>query len=117
MSEPRVAGLGAVRHVSIVTGANHGIGAATAIALARGGSAVLCTFLRVADPVDPGIPAAYRANRAGGCDEVLAEIVAAGGEAEAVEADLTDAGTARMLFDTAESRLGPVDILVNNATG
>ncbi|HWG63502.1 MAG TPA: SDR family NAD(P)-dependent oxidoreductase, partial [Streptosporangiaceae bacterium] len=36
---------------AIVTGANHGIGAATAAALARRGCAVLCTFLRLEDPV------------------------------------------------------------------
>src|SRR5262249_16061635 len=41
-------------HTAIVTGANHGIGAATAKALARQGCAVLCTYLRVDDPVDPG---------------------------------------------------------------
>ena len=104
-------------HTAIVTGANHGIGAATALALAERGCAVLCTFLRVADPIDPGIPAEYRANRARGCDAVLAQIAGAGGLAEAVEADLTDPGAARMLFDVAEARFGPVDILVNNATG
>ena len=43
-------------HTAIVTGANHGIGAATAVALARRGCAVLCTFLRVEDPDDPGTP-------------------------------------------------------------
>ena len=42
-------------HTAIVTGANHGIGAATAEALARRGCAVLCTFLRVDDPADPGL--------------------------------------------------------------
>jgi 3-oxoacyl-[acyl-carrier protein] reductase len=34
-----------------------------------------------------------------------------------LEADLSDAGTPARLFDFAESELGPVDILVNNATG
>jgi 3-oxoacyl-[acyl-carrier protein] reductase len=34
-----------------------------------------------------------------------------------VEADLTDPAAPALLFDTAEQRLGPVDILVNNATG
>ncbi len=105
------------QHTAIVTGANHGIGAATALALARAGCAVLCTFLRVVDPVDAGIPAEYRANRVGNCDAVLAEIVGAGGHAVAVEADLTDAAIPGMLFEVAEDRLGAVDILVNNATG
>lgn len=41
-------------HTAIVTGANHGIGATTARALARRGCAVLCTFPRLQDPDDPG---------------------------------------------------------------
>ena len=35
----------------------------------------------------------------------------------AVEADLAEPAIPGMLFDTAEKQLGPVDILVNNATG
>jgi len=105
------------RHTAIVTGANHGIGAATALALAQAGCAVLCTFLRVVDPADAGLPAEYRANRAGNCDAVLAEIVGAGGLAVGAEADLTDPAIPGTLFELAEDRLGPVDILVNNATG
>jgi 3-oxoacyl-[acyl-carrier protein] reductase len=104
-------------HVAIVTGANHGIGAATAVTLAAQGCAVLCTYLRIVDPVDPAIPAEYRSNRAGVCDRVLAEIAGAGGVAVAAEADLADPSTPEMLFDLAEERLGSVDILVNNATG
>jgi 3-oxoacyl-[acyl-carrier protein] reductase len=102
---------------AIVTGANHGIGAATAQALAQRGCAVLCTFLRVQDPADPGTPQAYRDNRAQGTGPVVAAIRAAGGQALAVEADLSDPATPAMLFDTAEEQLGPVSILVNNATG
>jgi 3-oxoacyl-[acyl-carrier protein] reductase len=104
-------------HTAIVTGANHGIGAATALALARQGCGVMCAFWRVRDAPDPGIPQAYRDHRAGGADAVVAEIEAAGGRAIAVEADLADPATPGMLFDLAEQRLGPVDILVNNATG
>jgi hypothetical protein len=40
-------------HTAIVTCANHGIGAATALALGQRGCAVLCTFLRIDDPADP----------------------------------------------------------------
>jgi 3-oxoacyl-[acyl-carrier protein] reductase len=105
------------RHTAIVTGANHGIGAATAAALARGGCSVLCTFFRVEDPVDPGTPQLYRDRRAGGAEAVVAGIQENGGRALAVEADLTDPAVPAALFDAAEKQLGPVDILVNNATG
>ena len=104
-------------HTAIVTGANHGIGAATARALARDGAAVLVTFLRVDDPADPGIPPAHREHRARDAAGVVAAIEEDGGRALAIEADLTDPAAPAMLFDAAEDRLGPVDILVNNATG
>ncbi|MEP6659769.1 MAG: SDR family oxidoreductase [Acidimicrobiales bacterium] len=104
-------------HVAIVTGANHGIGAATARVLAREGAAVLVTWLRVVDAPDPGIPEAYRHNRARGGEEVVAAIETAGGRAVGIEADLADPGAAARLFDEAERAIGPVNILVNNATG
>jgi 3-oxoacyl-[acyl-carrier protein] reductase len=104
-------------HTAIVTGANHGIGAATAKALARRGCAVLCTFLRLDDLGDPGIPQAYREYRAQDAAAIVATIRDDGGRAIGVEADLSDPVTPALLFDTAERELGPVDILVNNATG
>jgi len=117
MTEWLVTAEPAEHHTAIVTGANHGIGAATAFALAKAGCSVLCTFLRVVDEADPGVPPAYRANRIGNCDAVLAEIVGAGGIAAAAEADLTDPAAPATLFNLAQERLGPVDILINNATG
>ena len=104
-------------HVAIVTGANHGIGAATARALARQGCAVVCAYFRVIDQVDPGTPQAYRDSRKGNAGSILGEVISAGGRAIALEADLSDPTTPAWLFDVAEQQLGPVDILVNNATG
>ena len=86
-------------------------------ALAQGGCAVLCAFLRVEDPADPGTPHAYRDHRVQDAGLVVAQIRAEGGRALAVEADLADPATPAMLFDATEEQLGPVDILVNNATG
>jgi 3-oxoacyl-[acyl-carrier protein] reductase len=102
-------------HVAIVTGANHGIGAATAVALAECGAAVLVSYLRTRDP--EGVPGRYRSNRAQGADEVLATIRTRGGPAVAMEADLKDRRAVAQLFDCAERELGPVDILINNASG
>jgi 3-oxoacyl-[acyl-carrier protein] reductase len=112
-----VNGAGMGGHTAIVTGANHGIGAATALALARRGCGVLCAFWRVEDAVDPGIPQAYRDHRGSGAGPVVAQIQADGGRAFAVEADLSDPAAPAALFGAAEEHLGPVDILVNNATG
>jgi 3-oxoacyl-[acyl-carrier protein] reductase len=103
-------------HVALITGANHGIGAATALLLAGCGARVMITYLRLDDAPDPGIPERYRQNRASNADQVIAAIHASGGEALAVEADLSDPAAPRRLFDIAEEQLGPVDILVNNAT-
>jgi len=103
-------------HVAIVTGANHGIGAATAIRLAEAGAAVLVTYLRVQNSADTGTPETAGGGRAAGSEAVLEAIRNHGGAAESVEADLTKAMVPSMLFDKAEATFGPVDILVNNAS-
>lgn len=105
------------RHVAIVTGANHGIGAATAERLAAAGAATVITYLRRRVTSDPETPERYQQHRMTSGDDVVERIKAAGGYAIAVEADLLDAVTPTMLFDRAEAEFGPVDILINNATG
>lgn len=107
----------ALRHVAIVTGANHGIGAAAAECLAADGVAVLVAYLRGRVVEDPNTPERYQQNRMTDGDEVAARISAAGGQAFAIEADLLDDATPERLFDAAEAHFGPVDILINNATG
>ena len=104
-------------HVALVTGANHGIGAATARFLAACGAKVLVSYLRLTDAPDPGIPEKYRQHRAEGAENVITAIRAAGGTGVAVEADLSDPAAPARLFAVAEAELGPVDILINNATG
>ena len=105
--------------VALVTGANHGIGAATAHALAAHGVAVLLTYLRL-DPREQAgeaYPAEYGPVRAAGAEQGAAEIRDSGGAAESVEADLADPTVPALLFDRAEAAFGPVEILVNNASG
>lgn len=104
-------------HVAVITGANHGIGAATAVALAARGAAVVLTYLRLGDTGDPASTATYRGNRGRDAAAVLETITAAGGRGRAVEADLSDPAVPARLFDLAERELGPVDVLVNNASG
>ena len=105
------------RRVAVVTGANHGIGAATAVALATAGVDVLVTYLRTEAVADPGTPEDYGRQRVADAGAVLAAIDPLPGRAVAVEADLTADDVAARLFDEAEAQLGPVSILVNNASG
>ncbi|MBI3973434.1 MAG: SDR family oxidoreductase [Chloroflexi bacterium] len=107
--------------VALVTGANHGIGASTARALAVQGAAVFLSYLRLhRHPVDGSDPstggqARYFAAQAQSADEVIERIRHAGGRAAALEIDLSDPANVPVLFDRAEAAFGPVDVLVNNA--
>jgi len=110
--------------VALVTGGNHGVGAATARALSAQGAAVFVAYLRlpvaatgVSEAALASVPgqAFYRARQAMPADWVLACIREEGGRAEALEADLADPSSVPRIFDEAEAMLGPVEVLVNNA--
>lgn len=96
--------------VALVTGANHGIGAASARALAAAGCAVFIHFFRIR-PIDaPGAT-----QRMQDAMDVVNTIRGAGGRADSWEADLADPANLPDLFDRAEAAFGRVEILVNNA--
>jgi len=89
------------RSVALVTGASRGLGAAIARALAAQRLAVAVNYRVDAD----------RAAR------VVDEIRRAGGIAEAFGADVTDDAAVADLVHRVQRRLGPVEVLVINATG
>ncbi len=84
---------------AIITGSSKGIGAVVAERLARDGFAVVVNY----------------ASNAREADALAAGIEAAGGQAIAVRADVSDPAAMAALFDRATSAFGGVDVLVNNA--
>ena len=84
--------------VAFVTGASSGIGAATARQLAANGAAV-----------------ALVARRRDRLDELATEIGDAGGNALAIECDVTDRKQATDAVETTVAQFGRLDTLVNNA--
>jgi len=85
--------------VALVTGASRGIGAAVARDMAEHDAAVVINYLQSKDKAEA----------------IKKEIVAAGGRAIAVQADVRDRGAVDYMVNLAERELGPIDILVNNA--
>lgn len=85
--------------IALITGAARGIGATIARRLAKDGYAVAVNY----------------ASSAEAADRLVEEITAAGGNATALQADISDpTAAARLVAETTE-RLGPPLVLVNNA--
>ena len=85
--------------VAIVTGGSKGIGAGIARQLAADGAKVIVNY----------------ATGRSGADKVVADIEAAGGQALAVAADVTNQAEVEALIDAAIGNFGRLDIVVNNA--
>lgn len=85
--------------VAIVTGASRGIGRAIALALATEGANVVVNY----------------ASSSGAAEQVVAEITAAGGNAIALQADVSKADQVDALLKATMDKWNRVDILVNNA--
>lgn len=92
--------------VAIVTGASRGIGKEIAKLFAAEGARVACT----ARTVEEG---AHRLE--GSLNATLAEIADAGGEAIAIAGDVSSFAECERIVRGARERLGPIDVLVNNA--
>jgi NAD(P)-dependent dehydrogenase (short-subunit alcohol dehydrogenase family) len=93
--------------IAIVTGAGRGIGRATALALARAGARVLVN--------DLGTTAAGEPTGEACAEEVVEEIRAFGGVAEADVSSVATLDGASAIVAHALSRFGAVDVLVNAA--
>lgn len=91
--------LGLAGRVAIVTGASRGIGAATAVWLARAGARVCVNYLHHAEAAQA----------------VVREIQTSGGQAFAHQADVRDPEAVGRLVEAVHHHYGPVEILVNNA--
>lgn len=93
--------------VAIVTGAGRGLGRAHALLLAAEGARVVVN--------DPGVAGDGEGADGGPAQQVVAEIVAAGGEALADTGRVDDFDAAKALVDRAVDGFGGLDVLVNNA--
>lgn len=85
--------------VALVTGASRGIGKAVALALAKAGAAVAVNYLR-SDSL---------------AQQVAEEIVREGGKGFPCRADVREKTQVESMIDEIQSRLGRLDVLVNNA--
>lgn len=93
--------------VAVVTGAGRGIGEAYAKMLAEHGAKVVVN--------DLGGDRAGEGSDLTAAQQVVADIKAAGGEAVANGADVSDWDQSKAMIDQAISEFGKIDVLVNNA--
>ena len=93
--------------VAIVTGAGGGLGREHALALAKRGAKVVVNDLGGARDGSGGSASAAQA--------VADEIIAAGGEAMANSASVTDFAAVQAMVQETIAKWGRVDILINNA--
>ncbi len=85
--------------VILITGSSRGIGAAIAVKMAAAGGKVIVNY----------------AGSKQAAEEVVNQIKAAGGDAIALQADVSKSDEVKRMFDEAIAHYGRIDVLVNNA--
>lgn len=96
--------------VAVVTGAGSGIGRATALLLAREGARVLAADINNAAAEETA--ALSRGTQGAAGSEA---VTTRSGTVVAIEADVSDEGSIKALFDSCEQQLGPPAVLANIA--
>jgi 3-oxoacyl-[acyl-carrier protein] reductase len=98
--------------VAVVTGASRGIGRAIALALGRGGATVVVNYV---DKEASRPQAAGTMSNAEAAAEVVRAVEEVGGQASAMQADVSSFSGAGGLIENVIETYGQLDILVNNA--
>jgi 3-oxoacyl-[acyl-carrier protein] reductase len=88
-----------MKKIAIVTGASRGIGRTTAKRLVQDGFAVVVNYL----------------SNASEAENVVAELKGIGGDAVAIQADVSSAADVERLFNETSTRFGSVDVVVHNS--
>ncbi|WP_343695394.1 SDR family oxidoreductase [Flavobacterium sp.] len=85
--------------VVLITGSSRGIGAAIAQKVSEAGAKVIINYAGSKEPAE----------------KLAQEIIASGGQAIAIKADVSNSAEVKALFDESIAHFGKIDVLINNA--
>lgn len=85
--------------VVLITGSSRGIGATIAQKVSEAGAKVIINYAGSKEPAE----------------KLAQEIIASGGQAIAIKADVSNSAEVKALFDESIAHFGKIDVLINNA--